>query len=126
MNNLLNLSNPDEINCQLLSYSRGHSEMYIEIDLAGEIQYIFLDGVKYFAGPNHWQGANFRLGTDEEFNSIAQSFELLRWIVLEGFRDRYSLYLVRTHGGIDIKIIGSKERLFLVKVLPEHLYGLRD
>ena len=125
MNNLLNLSNPDEINCNLLSYSRGHSEMYIEVSIEERVQYIFLDGVEYFAGPTHWQGANFRLGTDQEFMAVANSFSYLR-VVNEHSNHHYVLYLISTQHGEDIQIIAYRERLFLVTDLPEHLYGLRD
>ena len=126
MNNLLNLSNPDEINCNLLSYSRGHSEMYIEVYIEERVQYIFLDGVKYFAGPTHWQGANFRLGTDQEFMAVANSFSYLQRVVNEHQNHHCVLYLISTQHGEDIQIIAYKEGLFLVTDLPEHLYGLRN
>lgn len=126
MTNLLKLQNPDEINCQLLSYSRGHSEMYIEVTIGGKIQYVFLNGVRYFSGPTHWQGANFRLGTNEEFMAVAKSFAYLQRMVNENLTHHYSLYLVDTQHEEDIQIIAYKETLFLRADLPEHLCGLRD
>lgn len=126
MSNLLKLPNPDEMNCQLLSYSRGHSEMYIAVYIEGTVRYVFLDGVQYFSGPTHWQGANFRLGTDEEFMTIVRSFHMLKRLENEHPNHRCVLYLISTQQGNDIQIIADRERLFLVNDLPEHLYGLRD
>lgn len=95
--------------------------MYIRIYISDEVQYVFVDGVQYFAGPKYWQGANFRLGTEIEFDNLVQSFEWLRRLSNETTIENYALYIIHTLQGEHIKILANKDRLFLVKNLPEHL-----
>jgi hypothetical protein len=121
MENILELPDPDNINCVLYSYLKGHKELYIEAYVHNEIKYIFIDGVEYYSGPVTWKGANFRLGSEEECITLLESSTNYKDFTIKNLNEVFSLFKINTTFGTEVKILGNKDSLFLVKNLPEHL-----
>jgi hypothetical protein len=75
---IFQFTNPDDYGCKIFRYQISHQvlEIYLGNPNTAEEFFILLDGLIYFEGTTHWNGANFRLGTDAELISKMRSVGL--------------------------------------------------
>lgn len=72
------LSDPQKYKCQIEWYALGHSTLCLHIYYKKEeSMYFHFNDVKYFCGPFRWQGANFRLASEDELNTFRRDVAML-------------------------------------------------
>lgn len=125
--NLFRLTEPERYRCQLLSYHRRLSRLYVGVFLPHEEQkavaLLFTD-VAYLDCPVNWQGADFTLRPAEECIALLLEAGLIGEAILH-FPGAYASFTEHVHlyevpgGQRPVRIIaGSATRL---QQMPDHL-----
>ncbi len=68
--NIFEIQNAEQYHCNILNYSLGHRNMYIEVKNVPdkfEKFYLVFGRVLYFSGLTSWRGANVRLAPNDEY-----------------------------------------------------------
>lgn len=113
MNNIFKLSKPDDWICKVIDLAPGHGFLTVELTNSEETSKLRFSYVDYFSGWTAWKGADFRIGTENEYintiHQVAPRYKLISQSDLLEMHpfDTSKLYICRTVNGDQIYIIAG-------------------
>ena len=118
--NIFKLENPQAYSCEILSYHRQHSDLFLKANhLSNPDKYWFeFTALEYFEGPVGWRGADFCIATTDECIKLLRNLKLDINLYLE----TYSLFVVLASSGFEVKMLA--QRANVVKYPPKLSSGL--
>src|SRR5579859_404808 len=78
--NIFKVAKVEDYHCNILNYSLGHRNMYIEVKSVSnrrELFYLVFGRVLYFEGLTSWRGVNVRLAPKQEYLALLRRIKAL-------------------------------------------------